>query len=258
MNTEKKAKILIICGLIIVILVSLFCFGLTASSTAEAEGKQYRKQNCATYDCMLSAEEVFPEYSYEKEGYQDFKTWWEDLLEERKSWEGKAEKTIEEYDEFLSDTQKEKLSELEKNILNATNFTKLKNYTNAFNNIVNKVEEKKKESEELAALQTQSNYQEYKAAVSSGSYSGSYYDFLRDGVVNSNGCKFTYYSQSVLPGGGLNIPGRHVNGGFVCDEDGYIVLANSAPNGTVIDTPWGPGKVYDKGTSGNHYDVYVE
>lgn len=83
--------------------------------------------------------------------------------------------------------------------------------------------------------------------------------FMFNGVVNWNGLKFTYYSQSVLPGGGLNIPGRHVNAdGYVADADGYIVLASSQPLGTVIDTPFGyQGKVYDRGTSGNHYDVYI-
>lgn len=80
-----------------------------------------------------------------------------------------------------------------------------------------------------------------------------------NGVVNWGGYKFTYYSQSVLPGGGLSIPGRHVNAlGYVADGDGYIVLANSAPLGTVINTPFGaPGKVYDRGTVGNHFDVYT-
>lgn len=84
--------------------------------------------------------------------------------------------------------------------------------------------------------------------------------FLVQGVVNWGGYKFTYYSQSVLPGGGLSIPGRHVNaGGYVSDGDGYIVLAGSAPKGTVCSTPFGwPGKIYDRGTVGNHLDVYVQ
>ncbi len=79
------------------------------------------------------------------------------------------------------------------------------------------------------------------------------------GVIHWSGYKFTYYSQSVLPGGGLAIPGRHVNaGGFVSDGDGYIVLAGSAPKGTVYATPFGyPGKIYDRGTVGNHLDVYT-
>ena len=84
--------------------------------------------------------------------------------------------------------------------------------------------------------------------------------FMFQGVVNWGGYMFTYYSQSVLPGGGLSIPGRHVNaGGFVSDGDGYIVLAGSAPMGTVYSTPFGwPGKIYDRGTVGNHLDVYTQ
>lgn len=83
--------------------------------------------------------------------------------------------------------------------------------------------------------------------------------FMFDGVIHWSGLKFTYYSQSVLPGGGLNIPGRHVNDdGYIADGDGYIVLANNAPLGTIIDTPFGyKGKVYDRGTVGNHFDVYI-
>ena len=84
--------------------------------------------------------------------------------------------------------------------------------------------------------------------------------FIVMGVVNWNGYKYTYYSQSALPGNGLSIPGRHVNQyGYVCDGDGYIVLANDAPKGTIFPTPFGaPGKVYDRGTSGNHLDVYIQ
>ncbi len=83
--------------------------------------------------------------------------------------------------------------------------------------------------------------------------------FMFSGVVNWGGYKFTYYSQQVLPGGGLKIPGRHVNeGGFVSDAEGFIVLAGSAPLGTVYDTPFGyQGKIYDRGTVGNHLDVYI-
>jgi hypothetical protein len=83
--------------------------------------------------------------------------------------------------------------------------------------------------------------------------------FIFSGVVNWAGYRFTYYSQQVLPGAGLLIPGRHVNpGGYVSDGGGYIVLAGSAPKGTVFDTPFGyQGKIYDRGTSGNHLDVYI-
>ncbi|MBN9612964.1 MAG: hypothetical protein J0H64_05810 [Actinobacteria bacterium] len=83
--------------------------------------------------------------------------------------------------------------------------------------------------------------------------------FMFSGAVSWGGYKFTYYSQQVLPGAGLSIPGRHVNeAGYVSDSDGYIVVAGSAPIGTVYATPFGyKGKIYDRGTVGNHLDVYI-
>lgn len=88
--------------------------------------------------------------------------------------------------------------------------------------------------------------------------------FKYNGVVRYNGRKFTYYSQSVLPGRGLNIPGRHVSSaGYVSDANGYIVVAanRSIRKGTVIKTPFGAnGKVYDTcaGCSYNWIDVYIK
>ena len=122
---------------------------------------------------------------------------------------------------------------------------------------------KEKAAQEAAAAQAaqaaNEQPQSYSAAPSSGA-TISLSQFMFDGVVYWGGYKFTYYSQSVLPGGGLSIPGRHVNAdGFVSDGDGYIVLAGSAPKGTVYDTPFGyKGKIYDRGTYGNHLDVYVQ
>ena len=83
----------------------------------------------------------------------------------------------------------------------------------------------------------------------------------RGGVYRNpnTGLKETWYSQRVLPGGGLNIPGRHVNNeGFVCDGDGYICVASSTyAKGTVIETSRGMGKVYDSGCAPGVLDIYV-
>ena len=83
----------------------------------------------------------------------------------------------------------------------------------------------------------------------------------RSGIYwNPNtGLKETWYSQKVLPGGGLNIHGRHVNNeGFVCDGDGYICVASSTyPKGTIIETSRGMGKVYDSGCAPGVLDIYV-
>lgn len=89
-------------------------------------------------------------------------------------------------------------------------------------------------------------------------YSASH--FKRAGVIRWNGYRWTWYSQRVLPGGGLKIPGRHVDShGYVCDKDDYICVASSTlKSGTVVDTPFGKkGKVYDSGCSKGTVDVYV-
>lgn len=81
------------------------------------------------------------------------------------------------------------------------------------------------------------------------------------GVVNFNGHRETYYSQNVLPGEGLNIPGRHVaDDGTVRDGDGYIVVAAHEaylPRGAVVQTSRGPGKVYDSGCAYGTIDLYT-
>ena len=93
---------------------------------------------------------------------------------------------------------------------------------------------------------------------SSSSTNGSVPNLMSAGVVNWDGYKFTWYSQKILPGGGLNIPGRHVNGaGFVCDGDGYIVAATAFGRGTTGNSPWGAWKSYDTGVSGNTVDLYT-
>lgn len=80
------------------------------------------------------------------------------------------------------------------------------------------------------------------------------------GVVYFNGHKETWYSQKVLPGGGLKIPGRHVDSrGLVCDGDGYICVASSDyKKGTIVETSLGTGKVYDSGCAKNTIDIYVD
>lgn len=79
------------------------------------------------------------------------------------------------------------------------------------------------------------------------------------GVYNGPSGKETYYSQKVLPGGGLNIPGRHVEAdGTVRDADGYIVIASdNLSKGSVAETSLGTGKVYDTGVGHAGVDIYT-
>ncbi len=73
-------------------------------------------------------------------------------------------------------------------------------------------------------------------------------EFMSEGEVYDDGQRFTWYSQNVLPGEGLDIPGRHVEDGYVVDGDGCIVLAGTdGQQGMEMDIPFGTGtgKVYD-------------
>lgn len=94
------------------------------------------------------------------------------------------------------------------------------------------------------------------------SYGNSFYS---DGVAYIGEQEFNWYSQNVMPGGGLdelNANGRHVDEstGFVVDGDGYIAVASPWGRdkvGTVVDTPYGQGKVYDA-NEGDAYDLYTD
>ncbi len=81
------------------------------------------------------------------------------------------------------------------------------------------------------------------------------------GALYFNGHRETYYSERVLPGTGLNIPGRHVaEDGTVRDGDGYICVASDLsylPKGAVLITSLGPAKVYDTGCAYGTIDIYV-
>lgn len=93
-------------------------------------------------------------------------------------------------------------------------------------------------------------------------YSATYtaHEFCQLGEIYWGGWRWTWYSEKVLPGGGLNIPGRHTSGGYVRDANGYICLASDVLDyGTVIETPFGShGKVYDCGVGyDSTVDVYV-
>lgn len=112
------------------------------------------------------------------------------------------------------------------------------------------------ETEELS--ESQDTMETYEQESNSALYSGS--EFMYLGVIQWDGWRWTWYSEKVLPGGGLDIPGRHNDDdGYVCDENDYICLASSTlSKGTVINTPFGKqGKVYDTGCPTDVVDVYV-
>lgn len=98
----------------------------------------------------------------------------------------------------------------------------------------------------------------YSGASESGNVSLSTFKMM--GVVYQNGYRYTYYEESVLPGPGLVIPGRHHEDGFIMDGDGYICVAsNDLAYGTVVPVPFDGrmGKVYDSGCASGTLDIYI-
>ena len=80
-----------------------------------------------------------------------------------------------------------------------------------------------------------------------------------DGINYYNGVKESYYSQKVLAGGGLNIPGRHVAAdGTIRDADNYIVVASDTQaKGSTGQSSLGAYKVSDTGVGHSGIDVYT-
>ena len=87
--------------------------------------------------------------------------------------------------------------------------------------------------------------------------------FKENGVIEYDGYYFTYYSELVMPGEGLYIPGRWTDEyGFVRDGNGNLCLASNTPETmdrfSTVYTPWGLGVIYDYGTGNDAViDVYV-
>lgn len=82
------------------------------------------------------------------------------------------------------------------------------------------------------------------------------------GVNYYNGFRETYYSQKILPGYGLKIPGRHIaSDGTIRDGNGYLCLAahkDDFARYSIVQTSLGPGKVYDTGCAKGTIDIYTD
>ena len=243
----------------------MICLTLGFGTIASAQPKLATAQ-FSDAAVLAKKNEIFSSMSYRHDGYMTLEAWYNDLTSKSDEVNSLVDTGLADYADYLTDDEKDTLNSIKSSISTADMVKTLNQLSSDAQAIIDQASIRKTEAEETAKAvaatystsASSTSYAEYVESCNSGSYSGSYYDFLRDGVVYSEGKKFTYYSQSVLPGGGLDIPGRHTDGGFVKDGDGYICIASDKANGTIVDTPWGQGKVYDSGVSGETYDVYVE
>lgn len=203
---------------------------------------------------------------YLQEGYADKKMWQDDF----DSAIGALEEDIAELDSLRDYLSQEELAKLDN--YSPDNFKYIKEVDefsvtlaemreNAMAEKQRQIEQQRAREREQASAsinQSSSSSSGSSSSSSSSSTGSSVPNLMSAGVVNWGGYRFTWYSQQILPGGGLNIPGRHVNSsGFVCDGDGYIVAATAFGRGTTGNSPWGAWKSYDTGVSGNTVDLYT-
>lgn len=134
----------------------------------------------------------------------------------------KADEQIEETDRFIEDHEQRKEFETTKHIEETT------------------------QKNEPAENSEQLKLDNYSTEINNDFVELTPEEFREAGVIEWNGWKFTWYSENVLAGEGLNIPDRWSDGDFVRDGNGYLCVAcNDLEKGTVVDTPLGQAIVYD-------------
>lgn len=189
-------------------------------------------------------------FEWQNRGYSDVYSYHNDLFTMNTEAQGLADEAVKVYSSVITDEEKENLYFYENKMVNACCMTTYDKYNELAGEILVACEDR---------------MPKYVAPSYSGG--GSYYSnggsgvLTRSGGVNwFNGRKETWYSQRVLPGGGLKIPGRHVaSDGTIRDADGYIVVAASdLAYGSIVETSLGTGKVYDTGCAAGTTDVYVD
>lgn len=182
------------------------------------------------------------------DGYDSVFAYYDDLAAKKEEAAGLGDAIVDAYSSIITEEEREKVHNLATRMETALT---IKNYE----------EDKEALDEVIAEL-------DKRKPIISRSYSGggSYYSqggsgvLTRSGGVNwFNGRRETWYSQRVLPGGGLRIPGRYVHSdGTIRDADGYIcVAASDLPYGSIVETSLGTGKVYDTGCAAGTTDIYT-
>lgn len=226
----------------------VFLTGDKTDAMAEDVGNPSIKFERTVSDIILkkSSDEMNSQYGWFKLGYSNIYEYHEDLMNKQSEAEGLADEVVSRYSGIITDEQKENLYSYETKMANASCVETYDKYSELFDEIVNDCKIK-------AAKHTTSYISSYSSG-SVGSLTKS------KGVNQYNGRRETWYSQRVLPGGGLNIPGRHVaEDGTIRDADGYIcVAASDLAKGTIVDTSLGAGKVYDSGCAAGTTDIYTD
>lgn len=230
---KSKKKILIGSLIVLILAVALITVPQIVTSTAQAE-EETTEESIYAYNNDSELDKVhLPIQMYKEEGYDDFKTWWEELQEKRKSYEGVTEDIIAELDGYLSNEEISALQEKELKIINARCFADLDQYIEEYEELVQPAVEKKNEAEASKGYSSSSGRSG--SSYSGGNYSGNYSNFRSAGVLYDSGYRYTYYSSNVLYH--YNTANWDLGDDGIYRENGRVVVASDAyPNGTVLNT----------------------
>ena len=193
---------------------------------------------------------------YKEDGYNSAEEWWIDLQNYRSGYLDCDIKVIEgENAEYITDEQKERLTEIAQQIKESRNPKEVKELVEEFNRIVENIEAQKNE-----AL-----YQQYIATTNAYSWSGeSGYSVPLDGLTPQSGVNYydgrteTYYSSNVLYHYRTNEWTVDDEGFYRTDEGYYVVAASDMEQGTTFEGSKGTCIVLDSGCSEGVTDYYVQ
>lgn len=258
MSGKKHDTILTITVIAIAIATSVVMNGVLGTNTASAETEV---ENVSTSAEITNY--TLPTYPWQEYGYTSVIDYHNDLKTKNEEAIGSADEAIETYADVITDEQIETLRNCELQMSTALTLDKYNKYFDEFNSVIDTCEDALVEyfdgqsAQVLSANDDSASYPTSSSVYYEGNGSGL---TKSSGVNNHNGRRETWYSQRVLPGGGLNIPGRHVaSDGTIRDADGYIcVAASDLPYGSTVDTSLGAGKVYDTGCAAGTTDIYTD
>lgn len=235
--------------LLIVVVCGIIGFSFWYGKTNEPEPQN----EAASFTLDVS------DFKKDLEGHETLTEWIKEYTDNITAYSGRTASIENELGDFMTQEQKEEMLALEERIKSVATIAEQREAMQRFDSILEEINNYRYTQEqallaEQAAVQSQPQWQEpnYEGYTDS-------YGFKNQGVVYWNDTRYTWYSQNVLPGGGLDIPGRHVGGDdLIYDGDGYIVVASSDhAYGTTVETPFGQGKVYDTGCDSGTIDIYT-
>lgn len=209
----------------------------------------YDSENFSVDDMDVSF--VMP---YMEKGYDTIIEYLDDLKKKTSDAVGIADDTIDKYADVVTDEQKNKLYEIENDIVGATSIDKYNKYKAEYDDVV---EELDKKMEEAVAIQTV-NQQDMNSSNSSDSYYSNGGGITMAGGVNYyDGRKETWYSSNALyhcRTGEWTVDGE----GFYRTAEGYyVVAASDMPQGTVFKGSKGDCIVLDSGCASGTTDYYT-